>query len=143
MNTVFPRILCFSNDMTVIDMKKIFFNLIKHIYSDLGHMKSDEDIHNNIFILVVNNLPKEKLSRYTERQVTCDLCGERHPQESTCEPIINKMKINSDNAVGIKLGDILDSLKHKRDIGFAFVFKAGSGACLKDLELEVENVRSE
>ena len=51
------------------------------------------------------------------------------------------MNINSEEAMGIRLSDIKDAMKHQRELGFAFVFKAGSGACIKDLELDIDNSR--
>ncbi len=69
---------------------------MKHIYKaeGLSKFKDDEDIHNNIFLMVSNTLPMESWGKYSERQVACDLCGKRHPNDECCEPIIGKLALN-------------------------------------------------
>ena len=91
-------------------------------------MKTDEEINEKILIHIYDNLPYDRSSNYSYYRVPCDFCEQKHGQADTCDLKVNKVSGNNfEGAKQIKLKDVLEGKRHKRQIIFGVIFKPNTG----------------
>lgn len=123
--------------MTIIELKKMIYEKIKHIYKD--PLKDEGDINRCILLHIFDNLPMERVGKYTNRKATCEFCNEKHGSADTCDIKINKISANSEEGCKeITIQSILEQMTHKRDLIFGVILRDGSGAMMKHLEPEFD-----
>lgn len=123
--------------MTILELKKMIYELIKPIYKE--QLKDDNDINRYIAVHVIDNLPSIKEGKYTKRKADCEFCKEKHGQANTCDLKLKGMSANNDEgAKEIRIEDIFEIMQHKRELILGIIIKEASGAVMKHLDPEFD-----
>lgn len=76
---VVPRLEYLNLDMTVLDIKKMIFEKVSHIYKKGSKQFEDDSLLNqNILLHIVDNLPFERYGKYSSKKAVCEFCNSPH-----------------------------------------------------------------
>lgn len=93
-----PRLEMIDVNSTILDIKKHFYNKIKHIYKpDNSIHTGDSEINRCLVFHVYDNLPYYTESKHSKRKSLCEFCKASHGGTmDTCDMRVGDVSVNSE-----------------------------------------------
>ena len=139
-----PRLETIDVNSTILDIKKMIYNKVKHIYKDDHPIhveaKQEEQINKCIALHIYDNIPFYAQGKYgTRMKGQCEFCKSNHGSSDTCDMKVGTVSANSEEGSRtIKFRDVLEKMEHNRNLVVGVIFKEGTQAQVKLLEPEYD-----
>ena len=141
--SVLPRFEVCSMSESMLDLKKKIFKRIQLIFKKPKQGDFTDDWINKALILYIKDTcPELQTSSYSSKKANCEFCGNRHNiRDDICDVKSKHFKKDGNSfeaASKIKLEDLYDQLKYKRDLKFEVMINQDMNANTKALSINLK-----